>query len=143
MNTSEKERFERHFHLLLEHYDLDQLPYVAEINDISKNDYITKCYEQGIKLGNFSDSDFKIFKSISIFFDQRDNMSFKEFNKALIDEYGDILSIEREITEIEKFNLLSNIDRNIKTIRGIMVFFLVMWIIGIVATIIYALAALT
>ena len=70
-------------------------------------------------------------------------MSFKEFNKALIDEYGDILSIEREITEIEKFNLLSNIDRNIKTIRGIMVFFLVMWIIGIVATIIYALAALT
>jgi hypothetical protein len=69
-------------------------------------------------------------------------MSFKEFNKALNEEYGDALNIERDLGEIENSEALRSIDRNIKTMRGIMVFFLVMWIIGIVATIIYALAAL-
>lgn len=143
MNTSENNRFDTHFHLLLQHYDLDLLPYVVEINDLSKNDYITKCYEHGINLGNFSDNDFETFKSISLFFDQRDKMSFKEFNKALIEEYGDALNFEKDVREIEKFKVLSNIDRNIKTMRGIMVFFLVMWILGIVVTVIYALAVLT
>jgi hypothetical protein len=143
MNTSEKNRFDTHFQLLLHHYDLDQLPYVAEIKDLSKNDYITKCYEHGIKLGDFSDDDFETFKSISIFFDQRGKMSFKEFNKALIEEYADTLNFEKDVREVEKFNVLNNIDRNIKTMRGIMVFFLVMWILGIVVTIIYALSVLT
>ena len=82
-------------------------------------------------------------KSLAIFFDQRDKMSFKEFNKALNEEYGNALDIERDIREIENSEVLRSIERNIKTMKGLMVFFLVMWIIGIVATIIYALAALT
>ena len=70
-------------------------------------------------------------------------MSSKEFNKALTEKYGNELDIERDIREIENSEALRSIERNIKTMKGIMVFFLVMWIIGIVATIIYALAALT
>lgn len=143
MNTSENNRFDTHFQLLLQHYNLDQLPYVPEINDLSKEDYITRCYNHGIALCDFSDNNFETFKSISLFFDQRDKMSFKEFNKALIEEYADTLNFEKDVREVEKFNVLNNIDRNIKTMRGIMVFFLVMWILGIVVTIIYALSVLT
>ena len=91
---------------------------------------------------NLSDEVYDTAKSLAIFFDQRDKMSFKEFNKALNEEYGDALNIERDLGEIENSEALRSIDRNIKTMKGIMVFFLVMWIIGIVATIIYALAAL-
>ena len=57
-------------------------------------------------------------------------MSSEEFNKALIEKYGDALNIERDIREIVNSMTLSNIDSNIKTVKGIVVFFFVLWLIS-------------
>ena len=140
MNNSDKKRFETHYWVLWQHF-VNNIPFDPKIRELSKEDYIYKHRKVVIK--NLSDEVDDTAYSLAIFFDQHDKMSFKEFNKALNEEYGDALNIERDIGEIENSEALRSIDRNIKTMKGIMVFFLVMWIIGIVATIIYALAALT
>lgn len=140
MNNSTKKRFETHYWVLWQHF-VNNIPFDPKIRELSKEDYIYK--HRNVVIKNLSDEVYDTAKSLAIFFDQRDKMSFKEFNKALNEEYGDALNIERDIGEIENSEALRSIDRNIKTMKGIMVFFLVMWIIGIVATIIYALAALT
>lgn len=134
MDISAKNRFTSHYKILTKHYKIDHLPYDPKIRELSKEAYINKYYYKG--LDNLTDDDFEAAKSLSIFFDQRDEMNCKEFNKALLDEYGDALNIEKDVREIETFNVLSNIDRNIKTVRGIMVFFLVLWIIGVITAII-------
>ncbi|MDD4030077.1 MAG: hypothetical protein PHE07_01430 [Bacteroidales bacterium] len=139
MNISAKNRFTNHYKILSKHYKIDHLPYDPKIRELSKEAYINRYFSYG--LSKLTDDDFEAAKSLSIFFDQRDKMNCKEFNKALLDEYGDALNIEKDVREIETFNVLSSIDRNIKTIRGIMVFFLVLWIIGVVTAIIYALVA--
>jgi hypothetical protein len=139
MNNSAKNRFKMHYWVLWQHF-VNNLPFDPKIRELSKEDCIYK--HRNVVIKNLSDEVYDTAKSLAIFFDQRDKMSFKEFNKALNEEYGDALNIERDLGEIENSEALRSIDRNIKTMRGIMVFFLVMWIIGIVATIIYALAAL-
>lgn len=140
MNNSAKKRFETHYWVLWQHF-VNNIPFDPKIRELSKEDYIYK--HRNVVIKNLSDEVYDTAKSLAIFFDQRDKMSFKEFNKALNEEYGNALDIERDIREIENSEVLRSIERNIKTMKGIMVFFLVMWIIGIVATIIYALAALT
>ncbi|MDD2199369.1 MAG: hypothetical protein PHE08_06560 [Bacteroidales bacterium] len=143
MNNSAKNRFKSHYKVLRRHYGLDYLPYAPRKNELNREDFLKRIKDDNFIVPNLTDEGFETAKSLSVFFDQRDTMSSKEFNKALTEKYGNELDIERDIREIENSEALRSIERNIKTMKGIMVFFLVMWIIGIVATIIYALAALT
>jgi hypothetical protein len=143
MNYSAKKRFDPHFKLLFKHFGLDDLPYDRMINELNREEYLKKLSDESYYHNlstlekEFTDEIFDTTKSLSIFFDQRDTMSSEEFNKALIKKYGDALNIERDIREIEKSKVLSNIDRNIKTIRGIIVFFFVLWIIASVISILF------
>ena len=143
MDNSEKKRFKSHYKVLRRHYCLDYIPYAPRKNELNREDFLKRIKDDNFIVPNLTDEGFETAKSLSVFFDQRDTMSSKEFNKALTEKYGNELDIERDIREIENSEALRSIERNIKTMKGIMVFFLVMWIIGIVATIIYALAALT
>jgi uncharacterized protein YfeS len=143
MNSSAKERFHTHYKILRKHFGIEHLPYDLKLSKLTKEEYVNKLRNDSY-YGNIShiensltDEVFETLKSLSIFFDQRDKMTCKEFNKVLIEEYGDALNIERDIREIEKSKVLSNIDRNIKTIRGIIVFFFVLWIIASVISILF------
>ena len=136
MNKSTKKRFEPHYKLLCEHFGIDDFPYDQMIRELNREEYLKKLCNETYYY-NYSEIEKKITeevfdtaKSLTIFFDQRDKMSSEEFNKALIEKYGDALNIERDIREIVNSMTLSNIDSNIKTVKGIVVFFFVLWLIS-------------
>ena len=136
MNSSAKNRFDAHYELLCEHFGLDNLPYNRNISELNREEYLKKLseesyyYDYSVLEKKITEEVFDTAKSLTIFFNQRDKMSSQEFNKALIEEYGDALNIERDIREIVNSMTLSNIDSNIKTVKGIVVFFFVLWLIS-------------
>ena len=139
MDISAKGKFETHYEILRKHYGIDKVPSYNELKNFSKDEYINRCGKDGLVLRNFSDDDFEKLKTLSIFFDQRYKMTCTEFSEALLAEYGIALSIEKDVLEIEKFNVLSNLGQNVKTMKRIMVFFFVLGTISIIGTFLGAL----
>lgn len=140
MNSSEKNRFESHYKVLRQHFGIDHLPYAPK-NDETKGEYFKRIKDDKLIIVKpITDEDLDTAISLSDFFDQRDNMTSEEFNKALLDKYGYALNIERDVREIETLKVLrdidlynkmvSPIDRNVKTMRDILVFFFVLWLIS-------------
>ncbi len=132
MDISAKNKFETHYEILRKYYGVDKVPFYNGLKDFSKDEYINRCGNDGFVLRNFSDDDFEMLKTLAAFFDQRDKMTCKEFSNTLIAEYGVALSIEKDVLEIEKFNVLSNLGANVKTMKRIMVFFFVLGTISII-----------
>ena len=114
MNSSAKKRFKSHYKVLRRHYGLDYLPYAPRKNELNREDFLKRINDDNFIVPNLTDEGFETAKSLSVFFDQRDTMSSKEFNKALTEKYGNALDIERDIREIENSEVLRSIERNIK-----------------------------
>jgi len=90
----------------------------------------TKTKEEFLALfpSTFNTDIYDPYKEFEDFFAMRDTLSFINFSNSLRDDYGIFLDRIKEQDQI----LMSS---NLKTIKNIMVFFTVMWIVGTIATI--------
>lgn len=135
MNISAKGRFTTQYAILRKYFGVDQIP----INDLKTKTKEEFFREAANKYRNLTEEMYDVAMSLFDFFSQREIMSYEEFSKALYEEYGESIRMAETIRNYEIMDVVCGIDRKIKTIKGIMVFFVVVFIISVIAVVVMAL----
>lgn len=135
MKTSAKGRFTVQYTMLRKHFGVDQIP-ISDLKTKTKEEFLR---EATTKYRNLTEEMYDVAKSLFDFFAQRDTMNYEEFSKALYEEYGESIRMTETIQSHEMMGVVCGINRKIGTIKGIMVFFVVLFIFGIISVVIMAL----
>jgi len=135
MNISAKGRFTTQYAILRKYFGVDQIP----INDLKTKTKEEFFREAANKYRNLTEEMYDVAMSLFDFFSQREIMSYEEFSKVLYEEYGESIRMAETIRNYEIMDVVCGIDRKIKTIKGIMVFFVVLFIISVIAVVVMAL----
>jgi len=135
MNISARGRFTIQYAILRKYFGVDQIP----INDLKTKTKEEFFREAANKYRNLTEEMYDVAMSLFDFFSQREIMSYEEFSKVLYEEYGESIRMAETIRNYEIMDVVCGIDRKIKTIKGIMVFFVVLFIISVIAVVVMAL----